>query len=131
MVTPASIHVDDGSINRYRDYYSLPGFRINEIGARSFVRELAEWNVPPVVFESVGTPGFYLTWLRPSVFVAGLWTEPGNAERRTSYASAGAQADLRFTILHRYEMTLSAGYAIGYQGSRRAGNEWMLSLKII
>jgi hypothetical protein len=124
-------YVDDGSINRYRDYYSLPGFRINEIGARSFVRELAEWNVPPVVFESVGTPGFYLTWLRPSVFVAGLWTEPGNAERRTSYASAGAQADLRFTILHRYEMTLSAGYAIGYQGSRRAGNEWMLSLKII
>lgn len=86
---------------------------------------------PPVVFESVGTPGFYPTWLRPSVFAAGLWTEPGDASRRTGYASLGAQGDLRFTILHRYEMTLSVGYATGYQGSRRAGNEWMVSLKII
>jgi len=33
--------------------------------------------------------------------------------------------------MHRYEMTLSVGYAEGYRGSRRAGNEWMISLKII
>jgi hypothetical protein len=28
-------------------------------------------------------------------------------------------------------MTLSVGYAVGYQGSRRAGSEWMISLKIM
>ena len=124
-------YVDEGSIKRYRDYDSLPGFKIEEISARSFVRELIEWNVPPVVFESVGTPGFYLTWLRPSVFAAGLWTEPGNKSLRKDYASLGTQGDLRFTIVHRYEMTLSVGYAVGLQGGRRTGDEWMISLKII
>jgi len=33
--------------------------------------------------------------------------------------------------MHWFEMTLSAGYAVGYRGSRRAGDEWMLSLKIM
>ena len=46
-------------------------------------------------------------------------------------ASAGGQMDLRFSVLHWYEMTLSVGYAVGYQGSRRAGDEWMISLKIM
>jgi hypothetical protein len=84
-----------------------------------------------VVFESVGHAGFYLTWLRSSVFAAGLWTEPGNATLRQDFASVGAQGDLRFTILHRYEMTLSVGYAVGYESGRRNGDEWMVSLKII
>jgi len=83
------------------------------------------------VFESAGTPSLYLNWLRPSVFVAGLWANPGNAAVRTTYTSAGAQADLRFSVLHWYEMTLSIGWAVGYQGSRRAGDEWMISLKIM
>jgi len=124
-------YVDDGPIRRYREYYSLPGFGLNEVSGLSFVRELAEWSLPPLVFESVGTPSFYLTWLQPTLFAAGLWTEPGNASLRKDYASLGAQADLRFTILHWYDMTLSVGYAVGYEGSRRAGTEWMVSLKIM
>ena len=47
------------------------------------------------------------------------------------YASVGAQVDLRFSVLHWYDMTLSAGYAVGFQGTRRAGGEWMISLKIM
>jgi len=124
-------YVDEGVIKRYREYYSMPGFRIDEISARSFVRELVEWNAPPLVFESVGTPGFYLTWLRSSVFAAGLWTEPGDSVLRRDFASVGAQGDLRFTILHRYEMTLSVGYAVGLESGKRKGDEWMVSLKII
>jgi hypothetical protein len=124
-------YVDDKSIKRYREYDSFPGFGLNELSALSFVRELVEWNPPPIVFESVGTPSFYLTWLRPSVFVAGLWSDPGNPGLRNEYASIGGQVDLSFSILHRYDMTLSAGYAIGYQGSRRAGTEFMVSLKIM
>jgi hypothetical protein len=28
-------------------------------------------------------------------------------------------------------MTLSVGYAVGYRGGARAGDEWMVSLKIM
>ncbi len=124
-------YVDNGESKRYREYSSLPGFGIDEVSGLSFVREMAEWNLPPVVFESVGTPGFYLNWLRPAVFAAALWTDPGNATLHKDYASLGAQADLRFSVLHWYDMTLSFGYAVGYQGGRRVGDEWMLSLKIM
>ena len=124
-------YVDDGNVKRYREYTSLPGFSIDQISALNFVRELAEWDLPPVVFESVGTPGFYLNWLRPAIFVAGLWADPGNAAVRKNYASLGTQTDLHIKILHWYDMTLSVGYAIGYQSSRRADSEWMISLKIM
>jgi hypothetical protein len=124
-------YVDDKSIRRYREYTSFPGFGIDEISALSFVRELVELNVPPYVFESAGTPSLYLQSLRPSVFVAGLRSDPGNSALRKDYASVGGQVDLHFSILHRYDMTLSAGYAVGYQGSQRAGSEWMISLKIM
>jgi hypothetical protein len=124
-------YVDDKSIKRYREYDSLPGFGINQISALSFVRELVEFDLPPYVFESAGTPSLYLNWLRPSVFVAGLWSDPGNAALRKDYASIGAQVDMRISVLHWYGMTLSAGYAAGYQGRQRAGTEWMVSLKIM
>jgi len=124
-------YVDDKSIRRYREYGSFPGFEIDEISALSFVRELVELNLPPYVFESAGTPSLYLQSLRSSVFVAGLRSDPGNSALRKDYASVGGQVDLYFSILHRYDMTLSAGYAVGYQGSQRAGTEWMISLKIM
>lgn len=124
-------YVDKGSVKRYRNYDSLPGFGIDEIGGQSFLRELGEWDLPPWVFESVGTPGFYLNWLRPAVFATGLWTDPGNKTLRKSYADLGMQADLRFHVLHRYDMTLSFGYAVGFQKSRRSGDEFMISLKVL
>jgi len=124
-------YVDNGTIKRYREYYSLPGFGLNEISGQSFARSMVEWNLPPVVFESVGTPGFHLTWLRPAVFASALWTDPERASRRREYASLGGQVDLRFSVLHWYDVTLSAGYAGGFHGARRAGTEWMLSLKIM
>ncbi len=124
-------YVDSRSIKRYREFFAFPGFDLNEINGRSFARELAELNLPPVVFESIGTPAFHLTWLRPAAFVSGLWTDPADSSHRSRYANAGAQIDLRFSVLHWYEMTLSAGYASGYRGARRAGDEWMVSLKIM
>jgi hypothetical protein len=124
-------YVDDGNVKRYREYYSLPGFHINQVSGQSFVRELVEWNLPPLVFEAAGTPGLYLNWLRPAVFVAGLWADPGHASVRKDYQSAGTQADLRFRVLHWYDMTLSVGFALGYEGGRRTGSEWMVSLKIM
>jgi hypothetical protein len=124
-------YVDAGEVKRYREHYSLPGFGINEVGGRSFARQMVEWNLPPAVFETLGTPSFHLTWLRPAVFASGLWTDPHDSQRRQGYASTGAQVDLRFSVLHWYDMTLSFGYAVGFRGGRRAGDEWMISLKIM
>lgn len=124
-------YVDHGDIKRYRNYDSMPGFKIDELSGQSFARQMVEWNLPPVVFESVGTPALYLNWLRPSVFASALWTDPGRATRRNDYQSLGTQCDLRISVLHRYEMTLSAGYAVGLKGGRRNGDEWMISLKIL
>jgi hypothetical protein len=119
------------SEKRYREYYSFPGFEINQIAGRSFGRTMLEWNLPPYYFESVGTPAFHLAWLRPAAFASALWTEPGNSSLRRRYTNLGAQVDLRLSILHWYEMTLSFGYAVGYRGGERSGGEWMVSLQIM
>ncbi len=124
-------YVDNGEVKRYRDYDSMPGFGIDEISGLNFARELVEWNLPPIVFESVGTPAFYLNYLRPAVFAIGLWTDPANRQRRDNFQSVGGQVDLRFSVLHWYDMTLSVGYAVGFRGARRAGDELMVSLKIM
>jgi hypothetical protein len=124
-------YVDRGDEKRYRDYESMPGFGIDQLAGQSYVRELVEWNVTPVIFESLGTPGFYLTSLRPAVFAAGLWTDPGNTTLRKAYASVGGQVDLKLHVLHWYDMTLSIGYAAGFTNTRRTGDEFMISLKIL
>ena len=123
-------YVDDGIVQRYREYYAFPGFGLQQISGLNFVREMIEWNVPPLVFESAGTAAFHATWLRPAVFASAMVTNPGNGALRQNYESVGGQADLRFSIMHWYELTLSAGYAVGFQGGKKAGTEWMLSLKI-
>ncbi len=123
-------YVDDGAVQRYREWYAFPGFGLQEISGLNFVREMVEWNIPPLVFESAGTAAFHATWLRPAIFVSAMVTNPGNASLRKNYESVGGQADFRFSILHWYELTLSAGYAVGFQEGKRAGSEWMLSLKI-
>ena len=117
-------------MQRYREAASLPGFDIDAISGRSFVRQQVELALPRVLFDSVGKPDFNLTWLRPQLFATALWTEPGVRTSRR-YGSLGVQADLRLGVLHWYEMMLSVGYAAGYGGSQRVGSEWMVSLKIM
>ena len=125
-------YVDAHNEKRYREYYALPGFALNEINARSFGRGMLEVNLPPAVFESVGTPAFYLAWMRPALFASQLWTDPvTGATEKNRYGSVGGQLDFRFSVLHWYEMTLSFGYAVGYKNNARAGEEWMVSLKIM
>jgi len=123
-------YVDDREIKRYRNFYSMPGFEIDAISARDFVKSVVEWNIPPIRFRSVGTPGIFLTWIRPAVFFAGLWTDPGEQFDRT-FTSAGLQLDLRFTLGHRHSMTLSVGYAAGFRKNDKLDDEIMLSLKIL
>ena len=92
---------------------------------------MVEWNLPPCVFESVGTPGFYLTSLRPAVFATGLWTDPATRRSASNYDEHGRAVRPVLHVLHWYDMTLSVGYAVGFQDSRRTGDEFMISLKIM
>lgn len=123
-------YVDDREIKRYREYYSLPGFEIGEIGGREFAKVTAEWNLPPLRFRRAGTPSFFLQHLRPAVFAMGLVTDPGERFERT-FTSYGVQLDLQFTLVHRLPMTLSVGWGVGFEEGDRRDDEWMLSLKIL
>ena len=123
-------YVDNGEIKRYREYDSLPGFDIDEIGAKTFAKAILEWNLPPKRFREVGTPGLFLSWLRPALFAGVLWADPDESFDRT-VSTVGAQIDLHFTLAHRLPMTLSIGYAVGFETDEHSESEWMISLKIL
>jgi hypothetical protein len=124
-------YVDDGDVKRYRGFYSFPGFEIDEIAGQDFFKSVLEWNLPPITFKEVGTPSFYLTWIRTALFAGGLITDIGDDQYEETYASLGVQFDLHFTIVHRLPMTLSLGYAQGYVSGEKYDDEVMLSLKIL
>ncbi|HEY8048366.1 MAG TPA: hypothetical protein VIE63_04280, partial [Ramlibacter sp.] len=124
-------YVDSREIKRYHEWQSMPGFGIDEISGQKFVKGTAEWNIPPVVFESAGWPAFHAAWLRTSAFASTLVTDPGEPALRHRWTSLGVQSDLRFSVLHWNEITLSAGYAVGFDRGRRRGSEFMVSLKIL
>ena len=124
-------YVDDGEVKRYRDHDRFPGFEIDALAGRSFGKSVLELNLPPLRFEEVGSPGFFLGYARPALFIGVLTADPPDgSERRTVY-DAGAQVDLSFTVLNRLDMTLSFGYAAGFEDGRKLDDEWMLSLKIL
>jgi hypothetical protein len=124
-------YVDDGEVKRYREYDSFPGFEIDELAGRRFAKSVLELNLPPLRFEEIGTPGFFLGWARPALFAGVLSTEQGNGLPRRNVYNAGLQVDLSFTIVNRLPMTLSFGYAAGFEGGSRVNDAWMISLKIL
>lgn len=124
-------YVDRGSVKRYREEYSLPGFELNSIHGRSFYRSMLEWSLPPIRFRRFGTPDFYLSWARPALFATRLEVDPGASAFRRTETNVGAQIDFRFTILSRINMTLSFGYAVGSGDVVDSPDEWMMSLKIL
>jgi len=125
-------YVDRAEIKRYRKFYAMPGFELNAVPGRNFYRAMLEWNLPPVRFTRVGTPGFYLSWARPALFVSALSTNLDDSSIRQDVQNVGMQIDLRFTILSRMNMTLSLGYAKGFGNDIIPDDEeFMLSLKVL
>jgi len=124
-------YVDDGEVKRYREYDSFPGFEIDALAGRDFGKSVLELNLPPVRFEEIGSPGFFLDWARPAIFVGALAARPADGSGRRTVYNAGTQVDLRFTVMSRLNMTLSFGYAAGFEDGRKLDEEWMLSLKIL
>ena len=54
-------------------------------------RQMVEWNLPPVDLRIGWHARFYLNWLRPAVFVTGLWTDPRNSRRGATTTRASAR----------------------------------------
>lgn len=124
-------YVDRLDPKRYREISSLPGFDIDEVRASSFVKSMIEWNLPPLRFSSIGTPNLYPKWLRPALFSTALVTDPDHGRDRRTFYDVGAQFDLAFMLLSRRPLTISLGYAVGFEAGGRSSDELMLSLKIL
>jgi hypothetical protein len=92
---------------------------------------MLEWNLPPMLFSRVGTPGCFLTWARPALFATALVTNADDSALRRTVANVGGQLDFRLGVLSRLELTLSAGYAAAFESGQPTRHEGMLSLKIL
>jgi len=124
-------YVDHLDEKRYRQYYALPGAALNEIGGRNFVKTAVEWNLPPLRFARVGTPGFYLTWMRPAIFAGGLVANLDSDQLRRTVTHVGGQLDFRLNMLSMLDLTLSVGGAVAYERATDPRREAMISLKIL
>ncbi len=123
--------VDYQDPRRYRDYDSFPGVELDEIAGTNFAKTLLDWNLPPIRFRGIGTPAFYASWVRTSLFGGGIVTNIDRSADRVTAGTLGLQSDLRLTVLVQQQLTLSWGYARAFGKSRRASDEWMVSLKIL
>jgi hypothetical protein len=124
--------VDHLEVKRYREFYSFPGLDLNEAPGRTFGKAMLEWNLPPLRFEKAGTPGFYFSWARTSLFATGLITNfDAGAPDEQKIGNVGAQMDFRISVLSRLHMTLSLGYASAFQRGQSPRDEFMVSLKVL
>mgnify|MGYP001821206367 FL=1 len=123
--------VDNGTAKRYRDVVSLPGFELNEIAARTFVKSTLEWNLPPIRFRRAGRPGFYGNWARPAIFASAVRAYPRNNEPQRTVYDVGGQIDFPIKVLHQWSMMFSLGYAVAFENGSVQDREAMLSLKIL
>jgi hypothetical protein len=120
-----------GGAQRYRELLSMPGFNIDSLSGKSLVKSTLEWCLPPVRFEALGSPGFYVSWARPEVFVEALETDLESSTYRRSAHDIGAQIDFQMHVMHRQPMMLSAGVARGFTAGGLGTTEFMLSLQVL
>jgi hypothetical protein len=123
-------YVDDRPEKRYREMESFPGFSIDEISARRFAKVTGEINLPPLRFAEVGTPAFFLSYVRPAIFGGAMLTQAPDYSTH-HYADLGAQLDFNFTIALRLPMVFSVGAAGGWRDGHYRKTEWLASLKIM
>ncbi len=123
-------YVDDRPEKRYREMESMPGFEIDEIAARRFAKLTGEVNLPPLRFAEIGTPSFYLSYVRPAAFAGIMATQaPDGSNHR--YENVGGQLDFNFTVALRLPMVLSVGAAAGFEEGNYRKTELLASLKIM
>jgi len=123
--------VDNGAVNRYRQYYAFPGTELNAIAGQNYVKGMLEWALPPLRFKRVGFPALYANWARLSLFTSGILTNVDSDNYRHDVVNAGAQLNMRTVIFSSLESTFSVGYAVSAQNGWETEDEFMVSLKIL
>ena len=121
----------NGSAQRYRELLSMPGFEIDALQGKSLAKAMLEWCIPPMRFESLGSPGFYVSWARPALFATAVETDFNNSNFRQQSYDVGGQLDFQLHVLHRFPMMLSVGVAEGFGGGGFAKTEFMASLQVL
>ena len=121
----------NGSVQRYRSLGSMPGFEIDALQGKSAAKAMLEWCLPPLRFEALGTPGFYVSWARPELFATALETDFNAAAFRQRAYDVGGQLDFQLHVMHRWPMMLSTGVARGSGSGGFARTEFMLSLQVL
>ncbi len=121
----------NGEAQRYRELLSMPGFDIDALNGQSFVKIMLEWCLPPKRFEALGSPGMYVSWARPELFVGVLETDPGSSTYQRNSSDVGAQIDFQLHVMHRLPMMLSVGIAQGFGGSGLGKTEFMVSFQVL
>ena len=125
-------YVDNGTAKRYREVLSMPGFEIDAVGGRTFAKSMVELNLPPLRFEALGTPGFYVPWARTALFAAALSTNFEDGDFRRTVYDVGIQVDFQLHVMQGLPMMLSFGYARGFgDGDLDDDNEFMMSFKVL
>jgi hypothetical protein len=123
--------VDHATESQFREYYSFPGMALNAIPGTHYGKLLTEWILPPLRFRHFGTPSFYLTWARLSLFSTGILTNGNSLTGRRTIYNFGSQLDFRVMMLSYLKLTFSVGYAQAFEKSKRVSNQWMFSLKVL
>ncbi len=123
--------VDYRAIKQFRSTESFPGLGINEVDGATYGRAQIEWMLPPLRFRSVGVPSAYLRWAGLSFFATGLATDVDDAAVRRTFASAGAQMDVRLVTISHLESTFSIGYAVARGQGIPHSDALMFSFKIM
>jgi hypothetical protein len=124
-------YVDTGNEKRYRESFAFPGVNINETGGRNFLKSMVELNLPPVRFARIGTPGFHATWMRPALFTSALVTNLDAPAERRALVNAGAQLDVRLSLLSVLDLTVSVGGGVAFEHAQAPRREVMVSLKVL
>ncbi len=126
--------IDHQDVQRYHEYYSFPGVKLNSIQGQNFAKITTEWTLPPIRFRRAGTPGMYLNWSRISLFSSGIISDINNSTYQNKVANLGLQVDFKMVIFTYMSATFSLGYATALKENlpiKKATNEFMISLKIL
>jgi hypothetical protein len=121
----------NGSAQRYRELLDMPGFEIDALDGKSVAKALVEWCLPPLRFEGLGSPGFYVSWARPELFATVLETDFNYAAYRQHTYDLGGQLDFQMHVMHRWPMMLSVGVAQGFGAASLSKTEFMISLQVL
>ena len=124
-------YVDNGDAKRYREVLSMPGFEIDAVGGRTFAKSMLELNLPPLRFDALGKPAFYVPWMRSALFATALTTNFEDGDVRETVYNAGFQIDFQMQVMYRRSMMLSIGYAHGFWSGGQDDDEVMISLKVL